>query len=116
MDFIICKPSECGLHWGDVSYDDLGACPGYLRGYNLEMRKGDLVDYASMFCTYLDCDYSNPEVCSTVDLCAGNGWTPTGRAVFRGYFRESYSIEDRDFYVEPVDLDTVFQTDSDKER
>lgn len=31
-----------------------------------------------------------------------NGWTPTGRVWFGGYYEERYDYEERDYYYKPV--------------
>ena len=81
-------------------HQEMGRRPGYVRGYNLEVRrrKDGRVDWMS--CCYIDGEpeeYFNsgyyPEMLSDMDL------VPTGRICFRGYGYEYYDPDEHETLV-----------------
>lgn len=79
-------------------YTDLGERQGLVRGYNVEVRKGDKVDWLSCSWIYGDPnDYFNDDFhtwCREED-----GLEYTGRICFRGYGIEMWDSEERDYYI-----------------
>lgn len=83
-------------------HTDLGERPGIVRGYNVEVRKGDKTDWMS--CSWIHGDpndYFNDDFhtwCREED-----GLEYTGRICFRGYGLEIWDPEERDYYIEDCD-------------
>ena len=79
-------------------YTDLGEREGFVRGYNVEVRKRDKTDWLSCAWIYGDPnDYFNDEFhtwCREED-----GLEYTGRICFRGYGIEMWDSEERDYYI-----------------
>lgn len=82
------------------AYEDHGPIAGYVRGYNVEVKKRDgSLDWMS--CVWIDTsieDYVNDEYTRYwyMDL----GVEPTGRVSFRGYGIEKYDPEEREHFVD----------------
>lgn len=77
---------------------DLGEIPGLVRGYNIEVKKGNIVDWmsASWFYGTPEAEYNDEfHRCYFEDL----GVVPTGRICFRGYGSLEYDFEERDEIV-----------------
>lgn len=77
------------------NYEDKGLIPGYVRGYNVEVKRNGKVDWMS--CVWVKNtieDYLSDDFTKWwyLDL----GATPTGRISFRGYGREEYCEEERE--------------------
>lgn len=80
-----------------------GIIPGYVCGWNVEAERDGKIDCAS---TTFTNDYE--EIRNGYDswnnfgieqeIISRNGWTVTGNIVFRGYFREDYDFEERDYF------------------
>ena len=92
--------------WPTVKdFQDFGAKPGLLRGYNIEVTndKG-LTDWMS--CSII---YGEPEEYFNSDyemmFRSDFGLKPTGRITFRGYYREEYDFKGRESYVVPVNVE-----------
>lgn len=83
-------------------YTDLGERDGLVRGHNVEVRKGDKVDWLSCSWIYGDPnDHFNDEFhtwCREED-----GLEYTGRICFRGYGIEMWDSEERDYYIVMAD-------------
>ena len=86
-----------------MTHFDKGYQSGFVRGYNVEVTKNGVTHW--MGCEYIHGEpseelfdefhqflYSNCEV------------IPTGRISFRGYAREEYDPEERDYFVIPVEV------------
>lgn len=86
-------------------YTDKGPSPeGYLRGYNIEVKKPDGTT-GWLSCVWISetiQEYINKE--STQFWFSDYGWTWTGRVCFRGYAVKKWSDEERDYYVEQVEV------------
>lgn len=85
-------------------YEDKGYIEGYVRGYNIEVTTHEgFTDWLS--CSYI---YGDPSVEFDDDFHKWyfdeHRWTPTGRVCFRGYGIEHYDFEERDTYIEVVDI------------
>ena len=79
---------------------DYGEIPGLVRGYNIEVRKGNIVDWmsASWFCGTPEAEYNDDfHRCYFEDL----GVVPTGRICFRGYGVLEYDFDEREEFVKP---------------
>lgn len=77
---------------------DHGDIPGLVRGYNIEVKKGALVDWmsASWFQGTPEAEYNDDfHRCYFADL----GVVPTGRICFRGYGFLEYDFDEREEYV-----------------
>ena len=91
------------LVWPGVEdYEDLGPIDGLVRGYNAEVVDRSGNTFWST-CVYVEGDpeeyfYDDIRVRSRMLV----GWELTGRLVFRGYFRELCSEEERETFVEDV--------------
>lgn len=83
-------------------YTDLGEIDGLVRGYNVEVQKGEEVGWLS--CAWI---YGDPNVYFNDDFhtwCREeDGLEYTGRICFRGYGLEKYDSEERDFYIVSCD-------------
>jgi hypothetical protein len=77
---------------------DIGEVPGFMRGYNIEVKKNDVVDWMSA-----EWIYGNPEEVFDDEYHrfsrADWGLIPTGRISFRGYGVEKWDPIERDTYV-----------------
>lgn len=82
-------------------HQDVGEIHGLMRGYNIEVKKGNIVDWMSA-----EWIYGDPETVFNDDYhtWSRNEWDlkPTGRVCFRGYGTEEYSLEERDTFVNEV--------------
>lgn len=77
---------------------DHGEIAGLVRGYNIEVKKGDIVDWmsASWFYGAPEAEYNDDfHRCYFEDL----GVVPTGRICFRGYGVLEYDFEEREELV-----------------
>lgn len=84
----------------DMDQEYKGLIPGYLCGYNFEVTKNGVTDFAS--CTYSPCtpdDLMNNNRDYYSDFLQDCGCTPTGRVIFRGYYIEEYDINEHEEYV-----------------
>jgi hypothetical protein len=110
-DFTMTKFTEyvnASAIWATAKdYTDLGERAGFVRGYNVEVRKGDETGWLS--CSWINGDpndYFNDAFhawCREED-----GLEYTGRICFRGYGIEKWDPEERDYYI--VMEDEVGQT------
>lgn len=77
---------------------DHGDIPGLVRGYNIEVKKGEIVDWmsASWFFGPPEAEY-NDEFHSY--YFADLGVVPTGRICFRGYGTLEYDFDEREEFV-----------------
>lgn len=96
-----------------------GYVDGLVRGFNIEFKhketgeinynsanfvEGNIEDYyRERIEEWGDVGYTPFEVETR------NGYEPTGRAVFRGYGVERYDEEERDTYIEDVDIDKYLE-------
>ena len=86
-----------------MSHIDKGFMPGFVRGYNVEVTKNGVTDWMS-------CEYIHGEPEEELFDEFHQFWytncdvTPTGRICFRGYAHEEYDLEERDFFVIPVEV------------
>lgn len=79
---------------------DHGEIPGLVRGYNIEVKKGDRVDWmsASWFHGTPEAEYNDEfHQYYFADL----GVVPTGRICFRGYGHEEYDFDEREEVIRP---------------
>lgn len=83
---------------------DYGRKEGLLRGYNLEVTKGNMLDYSSCVYTAGEPEYVNRAIADNLEFLSDLGWSPTGRAVFRGYYREYYCGDIGEVCVERVEV------------
>lgn len=88
---------------GAKDHQEMGHRPGYVRGYNLEVRRNSDGSLGWMSCCYIHEEPENyfssesySEWLFDLDL------TPTGRISFRGYGYESYDPDERETYVVKV--------------
>lgn len=87
---------------------DHGYVPGLMRGYNLEVKKGDVVDWLSAeWIGGEPNEEFNDGFHSWYHI--EHGFVPTGRVSFRGYGVERYDAKERDFYIEDVTDDCALQ-------
>lgn len=81
---------------------DLGLKTGFVRGYCIEVKTKDGVDWLS--CEYI---HGEPQKHFNDEFhlwyYEEHGWTPTGRISFRGYAVEAWDYEIGD-YVEDVEF------------
>lgn len=82
----------------DMDQEFKGLVPGYACGYNFEVTKDGKTDFAS--CTF---EYDTPDGIMNGGGYYGEflfdmGCEPTGRVIFRGYYREEYDPYERDVY------------------
>ena len=86
-----------------TNHTDLGARTGLVRGYNVEVIKDGKTDWLS--CSWFEGepdDYFNDEFHKW--QCEEMGWEYTGRICFRGYGIEKWDSEERDYYIEDVEV------------
>lgn len=97
MKYEIIKNSESFTGY-DIPDDEWKGLTHEVNAWQFECTKDGEISYSSV--TF---NYGMPEDCEiTVDLCRWNGWEPTGRVIFRGYYTEHYDFDERDFYYEKV--------------
>lgn len=103
------KAIEDGNYHWKACYNDCefkGVISNYVCGFCVEVKNNNTgkIDYTS--CTFTNDFYEIklPEVHEDwnelglkADCCAPN-WEPTGRIVFRGYYREFYDFNEHDYY------------------
>ena len=101
-----CVEAKKITGWGtDMDQEYKGLIPGYLCGYNFEVTKNGVTDFAS--CTF---SYSTPDDIMNsnedyyLDFLLDCGCIPTGRVIFRGYYTEEYDINERESYCVRVDM------------
>ena len=110
---------EDAVNKGLCTWEDENACefhgviPGYVCGFCVEMQNGDgKIQYTS--CTFTN-DYEeirNPYKVKDYNYlglatdCA-IGWEPTGNIMFRGYFREDYDLEEREYCYEDASSEAL---------
>lgn len=83
----------------DMDQEYKGLIPGYLCGYNFEVTKDGVTDFAS--CTFsprAPDDLMNRNEDYYSDFLLDCGCIPTGRVIFRGYYQEEYDINERECY------------------
>ena len=101
MKYVIIDREEAKRITGwttDMDQEFKGLVPGYACGYNFEVTKDGKTDFAS--CTF---EYDNPDGVMNGggyygDFLFDMGCEPTGRVIFRGYYREEYDPYERDVY------------------
>lgn len=102
--FVVTATVPANEIWpNSKSYEDKGPITGYVRGYNVEVVKNGKIDWMS--CVWIRNsieDYVNDEY--TRYWYMDCGVTPTGRIAFRGYGIERYDPDERDTYIEEVDI------------
>lgn len=89
----------------DMDQEYKGLIPGYLCGYNFEVTKDGVTDFASCTFSYRTPDdlmNSNEDYYS--DFLLDCGCIPTGRVIFRGYYTEEYDINERESYCVRVSM------------
>ena len=89
----------------DMDQEYKGLIPGYLCGYNFEVTKDGVTDFASCTFSYRTPDdlmNSNEDYYS--DFLLDCGCIPTGRVIFRGYYQEEYDINERESYCVRVSM------------
>lgn len=100
----LAMANKKGCTWEDENACEFhGVIPGYVCGFCVEITNGNEIHYTD--CTFTN-DYEeirNPwfhkdwnYLGLAVDGCSAD-WKPTGNIMFRGYFREDYDWEERDF-------------------
>lgn len=99
MNYTIIKNSEShtGYDIPDCTFEGL---KNYANGWQFECEKDGKIGYSSVAFGYGMPDAKDFE--TTIDLCRWNGWEPTGRVIFRGYYEEYYDCDERDWYYEEV--------------
>lgn len=102
--------------WGHRENDCefLGEVPGYVCGWDVEVKRGDEISYCSMTCTndfeeiiLPDADYNWNELGVSAENAKWNGWEPTGVIVFRGYFTEHYDPFEREEYIKDASKEVI---------
>lgn len=103
-----CEEAKRVTGWTiDMDQEYKGVIPGYACGYNFEVTKNGVTDFAS--CTY---SHLTPEDLMDLekdwysDFLQDCGCTPTGRVIFRGYYQEEYDIDEREEYFVRVLVQT----------
>lgn len=106
FDFKATEYVKASSIWPNAKdYQDFGAKPGLLRGYNIEVTTlYGVTDWMS--CSYIP---GEPEEYFNYDcekhFRIWGDLKPTGRITFRGYYREVYDFEEREQYVVRVDVE-----------
>ena len=105
-EILNCEEAKKITGWDtDMDQEYKGLIPGYLCGYNFEVTKNGVTDFAS--CTF---SYSTPDDIMNSnedyysDFLLDCGCVPTGRVIFRGYYTEEYDINERESYCVRVDM------------
>lgn len=101
MKYVIIDREEAKRITGwttDMDQEFKGLVPGYACGYNFEVTKDGKTDFAS--CTF---KYDTPDEVMAPgsfypDFLFDMGCEPTGRVIFRGYYREEYDPYEHDVY------------------
>ena len=88
----------------DMDQEYKGFIPGYACGYNFEVTKNGVTDFAS--CTF---EYGTPDEVMAPGsfypyFLFDMGCEPTGRVIFRGYYKEKYDINEREEYFVRVPM------------
>ena len=110
MTFEIIKNSESNTGYDIEDKEYKGQISGLCCGWQFEFRNADgKIGYNSV--SY---HKGTPEeYCQTwlrygedalFEMERWNGYEPTGRVIFRGYGREFYDFEERDWCIEPVEI------------
>lgn len=84
------------------AYIDSGYKPNLVRGYNVEVMTSDgKTDWLST-----EWIHGDPKEEFNDDFhqyyYKNHGWKPTGRICFRGYGREVYDPDERDYYIKKI--------------
>ena len=111
MNYINVSDTDTG--WSAPVSKDCGYIEGFLRGYNVELKHKvtGKTEYASAVYvpTTLEAYYQQMMDAwgdvgyEPFEMERSNGFEPTGRAVFRGYFIEEYDPIERENYVTEAD-------------
>ena len=101
--------SDTATGWTDNGAKDYGEIPGYVRGYNIEFmhrETGEINYNGAVWVNGTIEGYYQEQMDEWGDVGYTpfeterfGGWEPTGRAVMRGYAKEEYDFEERDYYV-----------------
>lgn len=110
MQFKIIKLSESQAEYRNEIPDSewIGIIPGVANGWQIEYSKGGAFEYGSVTFQFgmIEADVARYEgYCGSwlFEIPRMNGWEPTGRVVFRGYYTEHYDFDERDYYYEDYD-------------
>jgi hypothetical protein len=107
MDIIDIKDTNTGWK-NSFEYSTCSNIPGVMRGFNIEYKNKDgKIEYGSAVWIYGEPDMDNIDIRISIELAGLNGWTPTGRVVFRGYGFEEYDPDERECYVVDVEPDIL---------
>ena len=108
FEYVSIKDTTTG--WPEVSGQDYGFIPGFLRGYNVEFKHKETgsIEYGTAIYVpttveeyyQRDIDEWGELGYSLFQVERSKGFEPTGRVVFRGYNTELYDPDMREEYVE----------------
>ena len=109
--FTVIQPSEAHTDWTVKDQKYYGFVPGFIRGWCFEFKNenGEYA-YNSMNCFGVEPEQYVDTLGEDAFLIERfNGYEPTGRVMFRGYFTEHYDPVERDWFVEDVPEDRVVE-------
>ena len=90
MDFVsITVKDAYGTEWRDTKdWVDYGVLGETYRGYNLEFKDRDnIISYAPIIYVLGELTAENDSVSHIMNMYSDLGKEPTGRCIFRGYFK-----------------------------
>lgn len=106
LQFEIIRNSESKTGYNIPDKEYKGQIDGLCCGWQFEFERSGKIDYNSV-----NWYHGTPEECAyqygeedAFELERMNGWEPTGRVIFRGYAREYYDVEDREWYIQDVEV------------
>ena len=104
-EILNCEEAKRITGWSDVDQEYKGLIPGYLCGYNFEVTKNGVTDFASCKFSYnTPDDIMNNNEGYYVYFLEDYECVPTGRVIFRGYYTKEYDIDERESYVLRVQM------------
>lgn len=111
--------SDTNTGWDNNAGKDYGHVPGLVRGFNIEFQHKDTGEITYGSCVWESGnieDYFQKQVDDwgylgfvLFEAEKSKGYEPTGRAVFRGYGQEKYDPNERDYYIENVNINEWLQ-------
>lgn len=107
MTFEIIKNSESKTGYKIPDNEFKGLIPGLLCGWQFEfINANGEINYNSVTFEHMTPErlaYQYGEE-NAFMIERWNGWQPTGRVIFRGYYEEYYYAEEHDWCVRPVNV------------
>lgn len=118
FEYITVSDTNTGWSSGNDNRN-YGYIDGLVRGFNIEFQHketGEITYNSAIYVEENIEDYYRERIAEwgsigyePFSMEKAKGYEPTGRAVFRGYAVEKYDVEERDYYVEDINIDRYLE-------